>query len=145
MSKYPYSHNYSYKLNDGRTVLSPKPLDYATYVSADGEALKMDAIRAEDARHISVLSSDTLAYLLQIATDGGEWEKIKDITSTSFLKSGSIDRARVVLSGDQVYLLDGTYIPLDEFMIQASKEEMAMALWDVAMQAALAQMALAQR
>lgn len=132
---------YRYTATDGRIVLSPEPL-YEALVQKD--RLDLHALPKDVQKNLSILADPLLAHIMTIASDGDLWvppEAIMNMTQVEMIDChASIDRNCCLLKDDTLYLRDGsTYKPLAALISEASREDLIGYLWDVALQAALAQ------
>lgn len=132
---------YRYITTDGRIALSPEPLYLALNSKLQLELAKVDPM---DYRKLTLIADPMLAHLLTITANGDLWfppEKVLQMSREELvLNRVSTDRNCCVLQDDTIYLYyDGNYQPLAALISKASREELIGYLWDVAVQAALAQ------
>lgn len=140
MSKAAEKGLYCYLLDDGRTALTQRNLDYATNEKG---ILDLNEVNKADAKTVNLIADQKLGYMLA-ELYGKEW-------TDPDLAVGMTDRERVdlpyyqhcsVLSQGQIYVRAGKFIPLSQYVKKATPAEMAAMLWDVAVQAALAQLTM---
>lgn len=140
MSKATEKGLYCYLLDDGRTALTQRNLNYATNEKG---ILDLKQISKDDSKTLNLIADQRLGYILA-ELYGREW-------TDPDVAVGMSERERVelpyyqhcsVLSHGQVYVRDGKFIPLSQYIKKATPAEMAAMLWDVAIQAALAQLSM---
>lgn len=140
MSKATEKGLYCYLLEDGRTALTQRNLDYATNEKGH---LDLNAVRKDDTMTLNLIANPKLGYILA-ELYGKEWISPDVAVNMS-------DRERLdlpyyqhcsILSQGQVYVRAGKFIPLSQYIKKATPAEMAAMLWDVAVQAALAQLSM---
>lgn len=130
---------YSYELSDGRMALSPTPLDFAL---DNKHNLQMDQLGEKERHDLSILADPLIAHLLTVAADGQEWlnpESIMAMSKEERLET-SFYRHYCLIKDGTIFVHDGKYIPLMTYLSKASREELIHCLWNVAFQAALAQL-----
>lgn len=130
---------YSYELSDGRMALSPTPLDFAL---DNKHNLQMDQLGEKERHDLSILADPLIAHLLTVASDGQEWlnpERVMAMSKKERLET-SFYRHHCLIKDGTIYVHDGQYIPLVTYLRKASHEELIHCLWNVAFQAALAQL-----
>lgn len=143
MSKSTEKRLNSYPLQDGRTALTSRNLAYA---SNEKGILDLASVREDDAKTINLIADPTLAFLLT-ELYGKEW-----LNPEAVMRMDSRERLELpyyqhcsVLSQGKVYVRDDKFVPLEQFIKHATTKEMAAMLWDVAIQAALAQVAVVSK
>lgn len=126
-----------YCLSDGRVVLSPISLDYAT---EDRSAfVDLGKIKSTDLKKIAILPANFAGNVVCLYADSSEWKR----PEAAAQEGGSYHRHYCIQFNGEPYIYDGKYIPLTKFIKSASSEELAFALTQIATQAALAQLELA--
>lgn len=116
-----------YNLDDGRIVLSPKPLAYA--VRASG-SIDLSKLTPTDFNQISIIADPILDDLLRTVEEIDADQERHEDSVAAHLNC-------CVLQEGQVYIRDKQYKPLTQFLNTASKNELRYALSQVARQAAL--------
>lgn len=134
--------HYTYQLKDGRSVLSPKELSYALHPGTLN--LNLDSVKPADQKKLSIIADPVLADFLQIAIDGGTWESPEFAVRHDHDGEASFYRHYCIMQDGQIYIHNGSYVRLDQFLETASPDETSFVLCQIATQAALAQLALAQ-
>lgn len=141
MSKSTEKRLYSYSLTDGRMALTSRNLAYA---SNEKGILDLASVREDDAKTINLIADPTMAFLLS-ELYGKEWldpETVMGMNSAEHLELPYYQHCSILSQG-KVYVRDGKFIPLAQYIKNATAKEMAAMLWDVAIQAALAQLTIA--
>jgi len=126
-----------YCLQDGRIILSPVSLDYA--ISDCGGTISLSRIKPSDMKKVAILPANFTGNVICLYSEGGEWKQ----PDVAVKEGGSYHRHYSIQLNGEPYIYDGKYIPLTKFIKNASAEELAFALTQVATQAALAQLELA--
>lgn len=132
---------YCYQLKDGRTALTRCNLAYAT---DDQGNLDLASVKGEDVKFINLIAEPELGHLLS-ELYGNDWldpERVFNMKDRERLTLPYYQHCAILARG-KMYVRDGKYIPLTQFIRKASQKELAAMLWDVAAQAALAQLTIA--
>ena len=136
---------YRYDLADGskRIALSPVCLDYAT---DDNGVLDLASVRGGDAGKINLIADPELGVLLGL-TYQEAWETPEKVLSMK--KEARIGLSYyqncAVMSKGRVYVRNGRFMPLSQFLESATKADLIIMLTDIAVQSALAQLELAKK
>ena len=134
---------FRYTLADGRIALSPIRLDYARDESG---MLDLAAVMGDDAKYINLIADPELGLLLSLSYQG-TWESPEKVIELEKKDRLEIDYHQncALLAQGKVYVRDGRFIPLQQFLKRATKQDMICMLTDIAMQAALAQLELTKK
>ncbi len=130
---------YQYSLPDGREALSP--FDLAHALQSDN-CLHMESLTLEEQKAINIIANPDLAPLLVVAMDGEKYLPAEEALAMDRIQRLNLSYYRhcAVLHDGDVYLRDGEFKRLDDYINAATKDELKMALYRVAYQAAIAHM-----
>lgn len=130
-------NTHRYDLDEGKIILSSKPLTYAMGASGTVDLKKLTP---EDYSQISIIADPQLEELLRIMQNSAS---ALELNSTGDETTAQLNCC--ILREGEVLIKDGTYKPLQHFLKDASKDELRYVLAQVARQAALlhSEMALA--
>lgn len=131
---------FCYHLEDGRTALTQRNVDYAV---DDNGNLNLAEVKGDDAKTINIIADRRLGFLLA-ELYGKDWIDPETAVNMSEKKIAQLPYYQhcALLSGGKIYIRDGKFVTLEKFTKGASSRELTSALWDVAAQAALAQLAM---
>lgn len=131
---------FCYHMEDGRTALTQRNLEYA--LDENGN-LDLAVVKGDDAKRINIIADPQLGFLLA-ELYGKDWldPEVALKMSEKQLTELPYYQHCAVMSGSKIYVRDGKFIPLEKFTKNASPQELAAMLWDVAAQAALAQLSM---
>lgn len=131
---------YSYPLADGRTVLTHCDLSYACDQKGN---VDLASVWENDVKSINVIADPTLGFLLS-ELYGKEWcppDVVVEMNNRELLDLPFYQHCSVLSKGE-IQVFDGKFVSLAEYIKNASKRDMAAMLWNVAIQAALAQLSI---
>ena len=133
-----------YSLPDGRTALSRENLYYA--LDAQG-LLNVNALSAAEQRSLTVVAEPDMLGLLLSSVDGKAWEAPETALAMDGVQRMELSYLRhcVILANGTIYIRNGKFTPLTDFLASAGREELTYMLWNVSLQAALAQAELSRR
>lgn len=137
------NQTYSYPVSDGRTAICRTNLAYA--MNNDGEVL-LSALSEKDAYELTLVENPQIAKMLQLMLSDGAWRKGGLKSTCAESDADCIKNYCIILSDGTICIRNGSeYVPVEQFMANASEAELQLALRMVAGQAALAQLVMAQR
>lgn len=128
-----------YRTKDGRAVLSPFDLHYAL---ASDCTLALDKVEPGHMKKLTIIADPDLDTVLRCTENARPWESV----DTAMADRRKVDPCRhyCLLKDGVIYINDGGYKPLNEFISSASEEAKDYVLAQIAYQSALAQMAMAK-
>lgn len=132
---------YSYPTDDGRIAITLRNLAYA--VNEEG-TLVLASVRGDDAPAINLIADPAVGALLSKVYEGF-WHDPAHVIRMSAHERLSLPKYQhcAVLAQGKIYVRNGKFVALEKFTKNASAQELTAMLWDVAAQAALAQLTLA--
>ncbi len=136
-------NSYTYELSDGRNVMSPVEL---TYAMNEDCTINLDSIKPEDAAKISIIGDPQIFALLSLIAEAGAWEERnpENAPSRSKTRADFFRHYCLLSSSGGIYIKDGRYVCVQEFLKTASLPELQHAIRNLATQAAMAQIELAR-
>lgn len=137
---------YTYELRDGRIAYSGKDL---THALTKDRFLDLSTLTPAESRQLSIAATEEMNLLMKAAMDGAPWLPPSELTCLSdeeCLQKASSYKSVCVIQNGTVKLRNGRrFVALGKVADTGSRDTLAFYLWNVGLQAALAQMDLAKR